>query len=85
MVWTIKQWDLAGFRRLRSRGRGDEESLGDPGFADEADVAEFLPGGEGQDQADPKVSVACKREAQKYVGSSWEEVLNLMGEDARKF
>ena len=36
-------------------------------------------------QADPKVAAKCKREAQKYSGTPWEEVLNKMSEDAQKF
>ena len=36
-------------------------------------------------QADPKVAAKCKREAQKYVGTPWQEVLNKMSEDAQKF
>lgn len=36
-------------------------------------------------KADPKVSAACKREAKKYAGTPWEEVLNKMSEDAQKF
>jgi hypothetical protein len=36
-------------------------------------------------QADPKVSKACLREAKKYVGTPWEEVLTKMSEDAQKF
>lgn len=36
-------------------------------------------------KSDPKVSAACKREAEKYVGTPWEEVLNKMSEDAQKF
>lgn len=36
-------------------------------------------------QADPKVSAACKREAQKYQGFYWEKILNKMSEDAQKF
>lgn len=36
-------------------------------------------------QSDPKISAACKREATKYAGTPWEEVLNKMSEDAQKF
>lgn len=36
-------------------------------------------------KSDPRVSSACKREAKKYVGTPWEEVLNKMSEDAQKF
>lgn len=36
-------------------------------------------------KADPKVSAACLREAEEYVGTPWEEVLKLMAEDAQKF
>lgn len=36
-------------------------------------------------KADPKISAACKREAKKYLGTPWEEVLNKMSEDAQKF
>ena len=36
-------------------------------------------------KSDPKVSSACKREAKKYTGTPWEEVLNKMSEDAQKF
>ena len=36
-------------------------------------------------QADPKISAACLREAKKYPGSLWEEVLTKMAEDAQKF
>ena len=36
-------------------------------------------------QADPKVSAACLREAKKYTGTPWEEVLTKMAEDAQKF
>lgn len=36
-------------------------------------------------KADPKVSAACKREAKKYVGTPWEDVLNKMSEDAQKY
>ena len=55
-----------------------------------ADVSEFAQEqfgsiGSSQWKSDPKVSAACKREAGKYTGTPWEEVLNLMGEDAQKF
>jgi len=36
-------------------------------------------------KSDPKVSAACKREASKYAGTPWEEILNKMSEDAQKF
>ncbi len=36
-------------------------------------------------KSDPKVSAACKREATKYAGTPWEEILNKMSEDAQKF
>jgi pimeloyl-ACP methyl ester carboxylesterase len=36
-------------------------------------------------KSDPKVSAACLREAKKYAGTPWEEVLNKMSEDAQKF
>ena len=36
-------------------------------------------------KSDPKVAAACQREARKYAGTPWEEVLNKMGEDAQKF
>ena len=36
-------------------------------------------------KGDPKVSAACKKEAKKYPGTPWEEILNLMSEDAQKF
>ncbi|BCX47683.1 poly(3-hydroxybutyrate)depolymerase [Haloferula helveola] len=36
-------------------------------------------------KADPKVSSACLREAKKYPGTPWEEVLTKMAEDAQKF
>lgn len=36
-------------------------------------------------QSDPKVSAACLREAKKYVGTPWEEILTKMSEDAQKF
>jgi hypothetical protein len=36
-------------------------------------------------KSDPKVSAACQREAKKYAGTPWEEVLNKMSEDAQKF
>lgn len=36
-------------------------------------------------KADPKVSAACKREAQKYTGTPWEEILGRMAEDAQQF
>ncbi len=35
-------------------------------------------------QSDPRISAACKREAKKYVGTPWEEVLRKMSEDAQK-
>lgn len=33
----------------------------------------------------PKISAAYTKEAQKYAGTPWEEVLELMSEDAQKF
>jgi hypothetical protein len=36
-------------------------------------------------QADPKISAACLREAKKYTGSLWEQVLTKMAEDAQQF
>jgi hypothetical protein len=36
-------------------------------------------------KADPKAAAACKREAAKYAGTPWEEILNKMAEDAQKF
>ena len=55
-----------------------------------ADVSEFAQknfGGSSGSQwkADPKVAAACKREAKKFAGTPWEEVLNLMAGDAQKF
>ena len=55
-----------------------------------ADVSEFAQKQFGtvsasQWKSDPKVSAACKREAGKYTGTPWEEVLNKMSEDAQKF
>ncbi len=34
---------------------------------------------------EPKVSAAFTREAAKYVGTPWQEVLERMSEDAQKF
>jgi hypothetical protein len=36
-------------------------------------------------QADPKIAAACKREALKYAGTPWEEILTKMADDAEKF
>jgi hypothetical protein len=54
------------------------------------DVSEFAQKTFGQIsvtqwQADPKVSAACLREATKYTGSIWENVLTKMAEDAQEF
>jgi len=55
-----------------------------------ADVGEFAQKTFGevpssQWKADPKVAAACKKEAKKYTGTPWEEILNLMSEDAQQF
>jgi dienelactone hydrolase len=34
---------------------------------------------------DPKVAAACEREAKKYEGTAWLEILEKMAEDAEKF
>ena len=36
-------------------------------------------------KADPKVASKCLKEAKKYVGTPWEEILTKMSEDAQKF
>lgn len=36
-------------------------------------------------QADPKIAAACKREAKKYAGTPWENILIRMADDAQKF
>lgn len=36
-------------------------------------------------QADPKIAAACKREALKYAGTPWQEILTKMADDAEKF
>ncbi len=49
-------------------------------FAEE----EFGSGGSAW-KIDPKVAAACQREAKKYEGTPWQEILGKMGEDAEKF
>lgn len=36
-------------------------------------------------KADPGASAACEREAKKYTGTPWEEVLNRMSKDAQSY
>ncbi len=36
-------------------------------------------------RSDPKVSAACRKEAEKYAGLPWSEILNKMAEDAQRF
>ena len=36
-------------------------------------------------KADPKVAAACQREATKYEGTPWQEIVAKMGEDAEKY
>lgn len=55
-----------------------------------SDIGEFAVKSFGQIsnsqwQADPKIAAACLREAKKYTGTPWEEVLTKMAEDAQKF
>jgi len=54
------------------------------------DVSEFAQKSFGeisgsQWQADPKIAAACKKEAKKYAGTPWEDILSRMAEDAQKF
>lgn len=46
---------------------------------------EFGGGGGSSWQIDPKTASACQREAKKYEGTPWQEVLEKMGQDAEKF
>ncbi len=41
--------------------------------------------GYSEKQSDPRNSSACKREARKYIGTPWEEILKKMSEDAQSF
>ncbi len=68
-------------------GQNEANKLFVKGIADINEFAQKTFGtmSASQWQSDPKVSAACKREAGKYVGTPWEEVLKLMSEDAQKF
>lgn len=46
---------------------------------------EFGSGAGSASKIDPKVSAACLREAKKYEGTPWKEILEKMSEDAESF
>ncbi len=47
------------------------------------EVGEFAQKHFGGGSSSEKTSAACKREAPKYAGTPWEEILNRMAEDAK--
>jgi len=68
-------------------GQSETNKLYVKGLADVSEFAQknFGASSGSQWKADPKVAAACKREAKKFAGTPWEEVLNRMADDAQKF
>ncbi len=81
----VKEPKLAALHATLSQS--EINKLYEKGLVDVSEFAQknFGGGGGSQWKADPKVAAACKREAKKFVGTPWEEVLNLMAGDAQKF
>ncbi|MEI7954124.1 MAG: SHD1 domain-containing protein [Verrucomicrobiota bacterium] len=67
--------------------KSEINKLYEKGLTDVSEFAQKNFGGNSGSQwkADPKVAAACKREAKKFAGTPWEQVLNLMADDAQKF
>lgn len=57
------------------------------GLTDVSEFAQKVFGAISNSQwkADPKVAAACTKEAKKYAGTPWEDILSRMAEDAQKF
>lgn len=74
-------------RVLVALGHDDANIMFVKGLYDIREFAEKTFGAisSSQWQADPKVSAACKKEARKYAGSYWENILEKMSADAQKF
>ena len=84
-IHGIKEPKLAALHATLSQS--EINKLYVKGLTDVSEFAQKNFGGVSGSQwkADPKVAAACKREAKKFVGTPWEEVLNLMAGDAQKF
>jgi hypothetical protein len=91
-MWTsfltehgVRDPKLAGIHA--ALGQNDSNKLYVKGLAEINEFAQKTLGEfpASQWKADPKVSAACKKAAKKYPGTPWEEILNLMSEDAQQF
>ncbi len=68
-------------------GRNESNKLYIKGLTDVSEFAQKTFGAisASQWQADPKIAAACIREAKKYTGTPWEDILERMSKDAVKF
>ena len=68
-------------------GKSETNKLYMKGLSDVGEFAQKTFGGisASQWQADPKIAAACVKEAKKYPGTPWEDILERMSKDAQKF